>query len=78
MTPISIEDACRNLPELLRGLDPGEELTIVDDDQPLARIVGEKRQPNQTRKPGMLRGSVLHMADDFDEPLADFEEWPSH
>jgi hypothetical protein len=32
---------------------------------------GEKKE----RQPGSLRGSVIYMAPDFDEPLEDFREY---
>ncbi len=75
MTSISIEDASCRLSELLHQLLPGEELIITEDGEPLARVVAVKRSVAERRQPGTLRGSVVQMADDFDEPLSDFREY---
>jgi antitoxin (DNA-binding transcriptional repressor) of toxin-antitoxin stability system len=64
------------LPELVHGLTPGDELVIVENDRPVARIVPAVGQPQcQRRRLGTLRGTVLYMAPDFDAPLDDFKEY---
>jgi antitoxin (DNA-binding transcriptional repressor) of toxin-antitoxin stability system len=77
MSSIPIDEASRRLPELLHQLQPGDELIITEGDQPLARVVAAERATTERREPGTLRGTVLHMADDFDEPLDDFQEYMS-
>lgn len=76
MASISIQEAQARLPELVHGLAPGEDLVIVENDQPVARIVpmAGERQP-AVRRLGTLRGTVLHMAPDFDAPLEEFREY---
>jgi antitoxin (DNA-binding transcriptional repressor) of toxin-antitoxin stability system len=37
MSTISIQEAQQNLTELIRGLSPGEELIITENDLPVAR-----------------------------------------
>jgi antitoxin (DNA-binding transcriptional repressor) of toxin-antitoxin stability system len=76
MTNVSIQDAQERLPELVRGLEPGDEVVIVENEQPIARIVPALEQPRRLpRRPGTLRGTVLHMAPDFNAPLDDFKEY---
>ena len=75
MTSVSIEEAQEKLPELLHQLNPGDELTITEDDRPLAKIVAAKRAKSERRLSGVLKGSVRFMADDFDAPLDDFKDY---
>jgi len=76
MTNVSIQEAQAKLPELVHGLTPGDEVVIVENDQPVARIVSAVGQPQRPpRRPGTLRGTVLYMAPDFDAPLEDFKEY---
>lgn len=66
---ISVAEAQLQLAELIHGLGPGEELVITENDRTIARLVPE-RPPEKQRCPlGGMRGTVLHMADDFDAPL---------
>jgi prevent-host-death family protein len=76
VTTVSIQEAQARLLELIRGLTPGEEVTITEDNQPVARLVpaGSPRL-RPPRRLGTLRGTVLHMAPDFDAPLEDFKEY---
>lgn len=75
MMSLSIQETQAHLPDLVHGLASGEEVLILDNDKPVARIVSAAEQPSRpTRRPGTLRGTVLHMASDFDAPLEDFKE----
>jgi prevent-host-death family protein len=74
MATVSIQEAQAKLLELIHQLSPGEEVLITENDQPVARLVpatGIKPQ----RQLGTMRGTVLHMAPDFDAPLDDFKEY---
>ncbi len=42
-------------------------------DNPLSK--DKKQEPIVHRKAGTMKGLVLYMADDFDEPLEDFNEY---
>jgi antitoxin (DNA-binding transcriptional repressor) of toxin-antitoxin stability system len=76
MTSLSIQEAQAQLPDLVHGLTFGDEVVILDNDQPVARIVPAVGQPPRLpRRPGTLRGTVLYMALDFDAPLEDFKEY---
>ena len=73
MTTVTIEEAQARLPELIDHLNPGEELMIVRDQRPVARLVGETVSVRRPRKPGSAKDQILHMAEDFDAPLEDFK-----
>lgn len=74
MPKVSVTEAQAKLPDLIRQLAPGEELIITQDDLAVARLTtaGVGRS---SRTLGTLRGTVTHMAPDFDEPLDDFGEY---
>ena len=75
MSTVTIEDAQRRLAELIAQLRPGAEIIITRDQKPVARLIGEARPEAQQRQLGTLRGTVRHMAPDFDAPLEDFKEY---
>jgi antitoxin (DNA-binding transcriptional repressor) of toxin-antitoxin stability system len=72
---ISIEEAQTKLKELIEGLSPGEEVVITANRQPVAKLVGERQSRPPRPAPGLGKGSILHMAPDFDEPLEEFKEY---
>jgi antitoxin (DNA-binding transcriptional repressor) of toxin-antitoxin stability system len=71
---IPLKEAQEKLPELIHQLTPGEELVITENDQPVARILPASQSSKQ-RALGSMRGTVLHMAADFDAPLEEFREF---
>lgn len=73
MPTVSLAEAQAHLPELLEGLQPGEEMTIVDQGQPVAQVKKAERTtwPCQA---GSYRKAEFWMAPDFDAPLEDFQE----
>jgi len=76
MTSLSIQEAQAKLSDLVHGLALGEEVVLVENDRPIAKIVSAAEQPRRLpRRPGTLRGTVLYMAPDFDAPLEDFREY---
>jgi antitoxin (DNA-binding transcriptional repressor) of toxin-antitoxin stability system len=65
---ITVEEAQAELKNLIDRLAPGEELVITENQQPVAKLIGQ-RVPRPTRPaPGLGKGSILYMAPDFDEP----------
>ncbi len=73
MTTVTLDDARAHLDTLIAGLQPGEELTITDHGEPLARITKVERT-SWPCKAGSAAGKI-HMAPDFDAPLEDFREY---
>ena len=71
---MSIEEVQKRLPELIAGLQPGEELVIDRDGAPVATLTrtGRTTWPCQA---GTARDLPHWMAPDFDAPLEDFREY---
>lgn len=74
MTTVTLQEAQAHLKELIGKLADGEELLIVDDQQPVARLVGERQIAGQRPAPGNCSGMLRIIADD-DEHLLGFEEY---
>jgi antitoxin (DNA-binding transcriptional repressor) of toxin-antitoxin stability system len=75
MSTVSLEEAQARLPELIDKLRPGEEVVIVRDQKPVAKLTGQASPDWPPRRPGTLRGTVLYMAPDFNAPLEEFKEY---
>ena len=71
---ITVEEAQAKLKELIHQLAPGEELVITENQQPVAKLIGEQPKPPRPG-PGLGKGSILYMAPDFDEPLEEMREY---
>ena len=72
---ITVEEAQSRLKELIDTLAPGEEIVITENQQPVAKLVGERLPRPSRPAPGLGKGSILYMAPDFDEPLEEFKEY---
>jgi prevent-host-death family protein len=73
MQRVSIEEAKTNLPDLIEAAVKGEEVVIADDGRQLVRLVPVPRAKARPRF-GSAEG-LVHMSEDFEEPLEDFEEY---
>ena len=71
MVQITQEEAATQLPRLLEEVRQGKEFVITQDIQPLARL----SPVILPRQPGSARGIVTYVAEDFDAPLDDFQEY---
>ena len=74
MSNVNLDDAKAHLPEIISGLNPGEQLIIVQAGEPLATLT---RSP-QNQWPctaGSARQTQHWMAPDFDAPLEEFREY---
>jgi antitoxin (DNA-binding transcriptional repressor) of toxin-antitoxin stability system len=74
MTTVSIQEAQAHLSDLIHHLTPGDEVVILENSLPVARLI-PPLAPRSLRKLGSMRGTVLNMAPDFDAPLDDFKEY---
>jgi prevent-host-death family protein len=74
MSSLTVQEAQARLSELIHNLQPGDEVVITENDQPVARLVSTGQRQQTPRRPGTLRGTVQYMAPDFDAPLDDFKE----
>jgi prevent-host-death family protein len=76
MTTVSIDEARTKLSELIQRLHPGDEVIIIENNQPVARLLPATVQPQpRLRRLGSMRGTVRYIAPDFDAPLEDFKEY---
>lgn len=74
MPTVSIAEAQANLPKLIHDLLQGEELVITEDDHPIAKLTRSPRT-SWPCQPGSAKDKPYWMADDFDTPLEDFQEY---
>ncbi len=76
MTTVSVQEAQAKLSALIRKLKPGDELVITENNQPVAKLVPETRQPKPGLRPppGLGKGCITIILDD-EEHLKDFEEY---
>ena len=76
MQTITIEEAQAHLAEILQKLQPGEEVVITRDGQPVATIKATAPAPQRKpRQPGTLKRTVLYIAPDFDAIPEGFEDY---
>jgi antitoxin (DNA-binding transcriptional repressor) of toxin-antitoxin stability system len=77
MSTITIEEAQATLKEIIHRLKPGEELVITENQQPVAKLVGEQAERARPSRPGpgLCKGMITYMAPDFDAPLEDMKEY---
>ena len=74
MTQVTIKEAKTHLSKLIQQAIEGEEVIIAKGQQPLVKLVALPEAPQQ-RRIGNAEGVIVYMADDFDEPLPEFEEY---
>ncbi|MBU4272433.1 MAG: DUF2281 domain-containing protein [Planctomycetes bacterium] len=74
MSAMPLNEVQAKLPELIHALAPGEQVTITENDMPVAQLVSMQTPPAR-RILGSMRGTVTYMAPDFDAPLEDFREY---
>ncbi len=74
MATVNLDDAKAHLREIISGMNPGEQLLIVQDGEPVATLTRAwaSRWPC---KAGSAKGNKHWMAPDFDSPLEDFREY---
>ena len=71
MHQVNIHEAKTHLSRLIQEVQTGEEVIIARGNKPVAKLVPlDAGKPE--RRLGGLKGMVIEMAEDFDEPLPDF------
>ncbi|WP_041555572.1 type II toxin-antitoxin system Phd/YefM family antitoxin [Nostoc sp. PCC 7524] len=73
MTQITLSEASQHLPDLIEAALGGEEIIIMKDNQPVVKLTPVEPVKRQ-RQPGSAKG-LITIADDFDAPLEDFQEY---
>jgi prevent-host-death family protein len=71
---ITVEEAQAKLTELIGRLSPGEEIVITQNQEPVAKLVGQRPSERKPRVPGNCKGMITLAVED-DEHLKDFEEY---
>ena len=74
MATANVDDVKTRLSEIIAGLNPGEQLVIEQDGEPIATLT---RRPRQ-RWPctaGSAKDTRHWMAPDFDAPLEEFGDY---
>ena len=74
LTSITIEEAQARLKDLIHKLNPGQELIITENEQPIAKLISEPQKSHQRPGPGLCKGMITIIADDEDH-LKDLEEY---
>jgi antitoxin (DNA-binding transcriptional repressor) of toxin-antitoxin stability system len=73
MQHVDIDEAKIRLPDLVRASMTGEDIFIDTDDRQVVQLV-PMTQPIHRPRFGSAKGLFI-MAEDFDAPLEDFEEY---
>jgi antitoxin (DNA-binding transcriptional repressor) of toxin-antitoxin stability system len=71
---VTLAEAETNLRQLVNELAPGQEVYITDQQQPVAKLVGERRLVTKPRVPGNCKGMIDLLVED-DDHLKDFAEY---
>ena len=74
MTTLNLEEVQAHLREIVVSLQPGEEIVLTDNGQPLAKLVKTVRT-SWPCKAGSAKDKILYIAPDFDAPLEEFKEY---
>jgi antitoxin (DNA-binding transcriptional repressor) of toxin-antitoxin stability system len=74
VTRITLTEAQLHLPELIAGLQPGEEIQIFSEERLVARLIAELPSIRKPRQPGSAVGTLTILADD-QQHLEDFGDY---
>ncbi|MCY3867985.1 MAG: type II toxin-antitoxin system prevent-host-death family antitoxin [Gemmatimonadetes bacterium] len=80
MNCFELDQAQQLFPELVERARRGENIIITERNQPVVKFVAVEQitttpaVPTKRRRPGSAKG-LVHISDDFDEPLEDFREY---
>jgi antitoxin (DNA-binding transcriptional repressor) of toxin-antitoxin stability system len=75
MTTLNLDEVQAHLREIVAGLQPGDEVVLTDNGRPVATLRAASPPPREAPRLGTLRGTVLHIAPDFDDIPEGFEEY---
>lgn len=82
MSIVVLEKTQASLADFIHGLMPGEEVTIIENNRAVARLVVNRTPPSEPTvkmnrwpcKAGSAKGKIK-IAPDFDEPLDEFRDY---
>jgi antitoxin (DNA-binding transcriptional repressor) of toxin-antitoxin stability system len=55
LTSITIEEAQASLKDLIHKLNPGQELIITENEQPIAKLISEPQKSQQRPDPAYVK-----------------------
>ena len=61
---VTIEEAQSHLREWISKLSPGDEMSITENERPVARLVIPRESVRRSRRPGSAKGRLAVLADD--------------
>lgn len=70
---VSVADAKNKLPELIKAVENGEEVTICRRGVPVVDIVRTERPTLRKRKLGTMKGKIKIIDPDWWKPMSDEE-----
>jgi prevent-host-death family protein len=70
---IAVQEAAANLPTLVDEALDGREVLLTRGGEPVVRLVPVIPNARLGGILGSAKGTLLHMSDDFDAPLDDFD-----
>ena len=73
MKSVNIHEAKTRLSALIAAVEAGEEVIISRANKPVVKLVAMQSKSGQ-RIPGLHKGAVLYISEDFDTPLPE-EFW---
>ena len=74
MSIVTIQEAQARLSQLIHGLNPGDEVLITENNQPVAKLARTQLSKQWPCKAGSAKGKLVILQED-DEHLKDFEEY---
>ena len=74
MKTYTMESAVANFKELMKDAQEGLTNYIIGSDGREYELILKEMPVNKPRKPGLFKGQIK-IADDFDEPLPEFEPY---
>ncbi len=74
MSTISLQDAQKNLADVVHDLAPGADVIITENDRPVARLIALAPPKAPSPEFGRCAGMLTVVAED-DEHLKDFDEY---
>ena len=74
MSTRTLDDAQAHLREIVSHLEPGEEVILTENGEPLAKLMRTRRTAWPC-KAGSAKDKILWIAPDFDSPLDDFKDY---
>lgn len=71
---VTVEEAQANLKDLIHRLAPGDAVIITEDEQPVAKLLGEPAKTREPRRPGNCKGMITLLVED-DQHLEGFASY---